>query len=619
MGRTEPSITRPPQAFRRDARAKRARATLNKVIPALLVAHPRARRGIENAELIVDPPPVHRRGHQHGVSGHEDDHGHAAESTGEGSGGKFGNKDRKKKKEKEKKKRRNQNEGKLVGASRNAAGDDSNRGLETATRRRREERDNHDEDPPPPATPPPYQPRLFLETTDALTSAHNLVFRKTNLSPPPPSSSSDPATRPTSSSNNNNHKNSTNKNSTNKKVALLNMASPLTPGGGFLNGATSPEEFLCMRTTLLPSLRDEFYRLPELGVVWTGDVLVFRRGSSGAPVGPDRDEEGGGGGGKREKDVLGKSDRWFVNVLTAAAIRGPETVMMTTVEVEVEVGGTSGGTGTDDDDNDDDDNDDDGDNDHGRGRRGEARYAYVYTREADREMMRRKMRAVMRVCARKGVNRLVLGAWGCGGAGGNPVGEVARAWRRVLCPSASSPSSSSPKSPSYPSSSATTTTTTTGMEKGNNNNKKKNKAQKNGVVNVVETWPGIEEIVFAIRDPGVAEAFHKAFGEDLLVPRDVRRENQQEEKGDEDGEEEDDEEEDDDDDHVDNKRKMRELRDKIREVEMGMEMARSPQLKAGLASVLAGLRGRQMPRDDDGGGGDGDDDDDDGGAGDGGE
>ena len=58
MGRTEPPLGRPPAGFRRDVRAKRARATANKVIPSVLAAHLRARRGVEAAELVVDPPPA---------------------------------------------------------------------------------------------------------------------------------------------------------------------------------------------------------------------------------------------------------------------------------------------------------------------------------------------------------------------------------------------------------------------------------------------------------------------------------------------------------------------------------------------------------------------------------
>ena len=51
-----------------------------------------------------------------------------------------------------------------------------------------------------------------------------------------------------------------------------------------INLRGGPEAALCLRTTLLPGLRDAFYRLPEAGgAVYTPDVLVFRAGGPGAP------------------------------------------------------------------------------------------------------------------------------------------------------------------------------------------------------------------------------------------------------------------------------------------------------------------------------------------------
>lgn len=87
------------------------------------------------------------------------------------------------------------------------------------------------------------------------------------------------------------------------RFAILNMASPLRPGGGVLTGATSQEEFLCLRTTLYPSLKDEFYRLPETGLIYTKDVLVFRDG-------PGVD--------------LPKSGQFHIDVVTAAMLRFPD-------------------------------------------------------------------------------------------------------------------------------------------------------------------------------------------------------------------------------------------------------------------------------------------------------
>ncbi|KAM6509644.1 hypothetical protein FALCPG4_017293 [Fusarium falciforme] len=364
MGRTEPSIGRPPAAFRKDARAKKAKATLNQTIPQLLSAHPRARRGIEAAELIVNPSPGDRK----------------AES-----------------------------------------------------------------DPP--------GPWLCLQLADTLTTARSLLARDT-----PSGVTLDLGNK-------------------NARVAILNMASPLSPGGGFLNGAGSQEESLCMRTTLLPSLKDEHYRLPEVGAIFTPDVLVFR------------DEEAEG--------VLEKNSRWHVDCITAAMLRGPE--------IDV--------------------------NELGRG---------SYTHEKDRELVLQKMKMVMRICQAKGVKRLVAGAWGCG-AYGNPVAEVAKAWKKVLL---------TPR--------------------------KQGKGKQKGTK---ETWDGVEEVVFAIKDAGMAEAFAEAFGEGLM-----RDESPSADQDDEDEE-------------VDPEEvKRKELQVKIRELEQRIEAAANPRVKEGLTSILEGLR-KQLPED----------------------
>ena len=191
------------------------------------------------------------------------------------------------------------------------------------------------------------------------------------------------------------------------KVAILNMASPLRPGGGVLSGATSQEEWLCARTTLYPSLREEFYRLPEVGGVYTSDVLVFRRWDEAA-------------------SDLPKGDWFFVDVITAAMIRLPDV---------------------------------DGEGDQAR-----------YAEEKDRELAVQKMRAVLRMAAANGVSKLVLGAWGCG-AYGNPVGEVAKGWRRVLLG---------------------------GRRKGKS------------AANSTETWDGLE-VVFAIKDEKMTQRFEGHF------------------------------------------------------------------------------------------------------------
>lgn len=253
------------------------------------------------------------------------------------------------------------------------------------------------------------------------------------------------------------------------------MASPLTPGGGFLNGSSSAESSLCMRTTLLPSLLDSYYPLPSLGGVYTPDVLVFR------------DERG---------EDLDKRSRWFVDVVSAGMLRFPE------VEIDAETG---------------------------RG---------TYASSKDREEVVGKVRGVMRIFAQKGCKRVVVGAWGCG-VYGNPVREVARAWRRVLV-----------------------------GRKGRGG----------------EGWEGVERVVFAVGDGGLAEGFREAFGEGLEWVEGGGSEDGEE--GEDDGEEEEDVE----------AVRLREMQEKIEEMHLRIEQAKTPQLKAGLMSILAGLES-QVPQD----------------------
>ena len=370
MGRDAPSVGQPPAAFRKNARSKKAKATLNKVIPSLLTAHPRAKRGIDATELIVQP--------------------RANASQPEASKGK------------------------------DAPDATSNHELQ-----------------------------LKLRAVGTLKAAHGLL--------------KDPKTQKYDLSNRT------------ARVGVLNMASMLAPGGGFLNGASGQEASLCMCTTLLPSLSDEFYPLPDISAVYTPDVLVFR------------DEQA---------EDLEKKNRWFVDCVSGGTLRFPSITVDETT---------------------------------GRG---------SYSNDKDRDLVSEKMRAVMRIFQAKKVSKVVLGAWGCG-AFGHPVGEVAAAWRKVLL----------------------------GSERARKNKKGKQ-----------EAWTGIETVVFAIKDTGLADAFAQAFGGGLI--------HEEEEVG----LEADDELEDD----LDAAR-LREMQEKIQEMRSRIQQARTPELKAGLTSILAGLEG-QVPK-----------------------
>ncbi len=203
MGRTQPSLGLAPPAQRKDARAKAARLTAHKTIPALLTSSARARKGVEGSTLIVDSPIP---------------------------GGEVGEKESRKK---------------------------GNSGDDQADR---------------------VRVRIVVDDTLAVARA---MSQTAEAGTDEGKSSSRPK----------------------RNVTVLNMASPLLPGGGFLNGATAQEETLCNRTTLYPALRDEFYRLPEVGAIWTEDVMVFR------------DESG--------RD-LSKGERWWIDVISAGMLRFPD-------------------------------------------------------------------------------------------------------------------------------------------------------------------------------------------------------------------------------------------------------------------------------------------------------
>ena len=95
----------------------------------------------------------------------------------------------------------------------------------------------------------------------------------------------------------------------------------------------------------------------------------------------------------------------------------------------------------------------------------------TWANEQDLEVVLEKMRIVMRAVSSNGIQRVVLGAWGCG-AYGNPVKEIARAWRIVLL--------------------------------GNKGGRK-------------EEWKGVEQVVFAITDGHMADVFSEVFA-DALTP-----------------------------------------------------------------------------------------------------
>lgn len=153
------------------------------------------------------------------------------------------------------------------------------------------------------------------------------------------------------------------------RVAALNMASALRPGGGVLNGSLAQEESLCMRSTLYHSLDNSFYRIPEDAAIYSPDVLVFRDSQN-------RD--------------LPKAEWFFTDIISCAAIRGPDTTIDEVPERRV-----------------------------------------LYANEKDKEIMVTKVRLILQIAQDRGITHLVLGAFGCG-VFRNPPGEVAKMFKRAI-------------------------------------------------------------------------------------------------------------------------------------------------------------------------------------------
>lgn len=88
------------------------------------------------------------------------------------------------------------------------------------------------------------------------------------------------------------------------RIGVSYMESELHPGGGWLSDALA-QEALCLRSTLAGSLDGGMYPLPEIGAIWTPNVVVFR------------DEVG------RECRVYEAGERFRVGVVSVAGVRVP--------------------------------------------------------------------------------------------------------------------------------------------------------------------------------------------------------------------------------------------------------------------------------------------------------
>ena len=158
-----------------------------------------------------------------------------------------------------------------------------------------------------------------------------------------------------------------------KPILILNMANAYHPGGGWLGGALAQEEALCYRSSLSFTLKNRFYPIPSDGGLYSPTVVIIRHSMAN---------------GHGLLDLNKPEQLPVVSVVSVAALRGPVIAK-----------------------------------DH----EGNERYQNI----EDRTSMKQKIRTVLRIAAKNGHRRLVLGALGCG-AFGNPREEVVKCWSETL-------------------------------------------------------------------------------------------------------------------------------------------------------------------------------------------
>jgi len=165
------------------------------------------------------------------------------------------------------------------------------------------------------------------------------------------------------------------------RVAVLNLASDKTAGGGWLSGALAQEESICYRSSLYLSLHKSYYPLPPHSAIYSPSVVIMR--------------ESWGKGHKLMVPATKPADLPVVSVISVAAIRRPVTRKVRQIV------------------------------------NGNIVEKEAFDNAGDRELTKKKMRLSLRIAANKGHTRLILGALGCG-AFRNPTEEVAICWREVL-------------------------------------------------------------------------------------------------------------------------------------------------------------------------------------------
>lgn len=169
-------------------------------------------------------------------------------------------------------------------------------------------------------------------------------------------------------------------------VAVLNFASATTPGGGVTKGSTAQEECICRCSTLYPALNqqmcwDEYYNVNRKerdnrgsdAIIYTQDVLVFK---------------------DKDYNLLDKGEEFYIDVITCAAPNLREKP-------------------------------------HNSYNNGANPKQLVLSDDELYDIHVKRAKHIFNVANGKGVDYLVLGAFGCGAFKNNPE-VVAKAYRDVI-------------------------------------------------------------------------------------------------------------------------------------------------------------------------------------------
>lgn len=199
-----------------------------------------------------------------------------------------------------------------------------------------------------------------------------------------------------------------------KPVCILNMANATRMGGGFKNGALAQEEALCYRSSLFFTLKKRFYPLqddtkssdPDAAIVYSPKVFVIRESMHK---------------GHALLDTSKPDSLPVVSAVSAAALRLPPLKKTQVLSVQPSSSSSSPSTSASA----------SASTSTSTSKTLTTVVRELYARPRDRDIMKEKLRMILRSAAYNEHRRLVLSAFGCG-CFANPAPEIADCWAEVF-------------------------------------------------------------------------------------------------------------------------------------------------------------------------------------------